>query len=352
MVRLKDIAERVGVSLMTVSKALRDEHDVSPATKARIKAMALQMGYVPDSSAQGLRTRTTRLFGVLVSALSSPIFSRVVLAIEERAHEMGYEVLVAQTLDLAEREETCLRRFLARRVDGLFVVPAYGLARDGRIYKELLARNIPTVVMGHTAPFCQGFVNVEADDLLASYFATRHLMKLGHKKIAFLTGPPGTPWTSERFEGYRRALREDGLDVDDRLVFQAGRTIEDGAKAALQFINEAADATAIQTVNDMVAIGCIEALLKQGLRVPQDISVVGFGNILLSQHFRVPLTTCRQPKYRLGAAAADAMQQLLKGKRPDSKRLPAELIVRDSSGTPPASSVVRQSKTKNTDATL
>src|SRR5712671_4027856 len=181
MVRLKDIAERVGVSLMTVSKALRDEHDVSPATKARIKAMALQMGYVPDSSAQGLRTRTTRLFGVLVSALSSPIFSRVVLAIEERAHEMGYEVLVAQTLDLAEREETCLRRFLARRVDGLFVVPAYGLARDGRIYKELLARNIPTVVMGHTAPFCQGFVNVEADDLLASYFATRHLMKLGHK---------------------------------------------------------------------------------------------------------------------------------------------------------------------------
>jgi LacI family transcriptional regulator len=226
------------------------------------------------------------------------------------------------------------------------------LARDGKIYRELLERNVPTVLMGHAAPFCNGFVNVEADDLLASYFATRHLMKLGHKRIAFLTGPPGTPWTAERFEGYRRALREDGLDVDDRLVFQAGRSIDDGAKAALQLINEATDATAIQTVNDMVAVGCVETLLKQGLRVPQDISVVGFGNILLGQHFRVPLTTCRQPKYRLGAAAVDAMQQLLKGKRPEAKRLPAELIVRDSSGTPPASSVIRQSKTKNTNATL
>jgi LacI family transcriptional regulator len=352
MIRLKDIAQRAGVSLMTVSKALRDAHDVSSATKARIRALAQQLGYVPDSSAQGLRTRTTRLFGVVVSALSSPIFSRVVLAIEERAYDLGYEVLVAQTLDLPEREEACLRRFLARRVDGLFIVPAYRLAHDGRIYKELLARNIPTVLMGHAAPFCSGFANVEADDLLASYFATRHLMKLGHKRIAFLCGPPGTPWSAERFEGYRRALREDGLDVDDKLVFQAGRSIEDGAKAALQLINESSDATAVQTVNDMVAVGCIETLLKQGLRVPQDVSVVGFGNILLGQHFRVPLTTCRQPKYRLGAAAMEAMQQLLKGKRPEPKRLPAELLVRESSGTAPASSIVRPSKKTNTNAIL
>src|SRR5205085_1658151 len=147
------------------------------------------------------------------------------------------------------------------------------LAHDGRVYKELLSRNVPTVLMGHAAPFCTGFVNVEADDLLASYFATRHLMKLGHKRIAFLGGPPGTPWSAERFEGYRRALREDGLDVDDKLVFQAGRSIDDGINAALQLINESSDATAVQCVNDTVAIGCIETLLKQGVRVPQDISV-------------------------------------------------------------------------------
>ena len=122
------------------------------------------------------------------------------------------------------------------------------------------------------------------------------------------------------------------MDVDDRLVFQAGRTIEDGAKAALQLINESTDATAVQAVNDLVAIGCADTLLKQGIRIPQDISVAGFGNTLLSQYFRVPLTTLRQPKLRLGMAAMDSLVELLRGGRPESKRLPADLVVRASTG--------------------
>jgi LacI family transcriptional regulator, galactose operon repressor len=347
MVRLKDIAARAGVGVMTVSKALRDKHDVSPETKTRVKLVAQQLGYVPNSSAQGLRTRTTKLFGIVVSTFTSPIFSRVVLAIEERAYELGYDVLIAQSLDIPEREEACVHRFLARRVDGLFIVPSYRMATEARIYQELLARKVPTIVLGHTVPFCNQFANVESDDLLGSYKATQHLLHLGHKRIAFFSGPPGTPWTQERFEGYRRALREAGLDVDEKLVFQAGRSIEDGAKAALQMINEGSDATAVQTVNDMLAVGCAETLLKQGLEIPGDVSVVGFGNILMSQHFRVPLTTSRQPKYRLGAAAVEAMQQLLKGKRPDSKRLAAELVIRASSGTAPATSAIKRLKTTN-----
>jgi LacI family transcriptional regulator len=347
MVRLKDIAARAGVGVMTVSKALRDKHDVSAETKTRVKLVAQQLGYVPNSSAQGLRTRTTKLFGIVVSTFTSPIFSRVVLAIEERAHELGYDVLIAQSLDIPEREEACVNRFLARRVDGLFIVPAYRIATEARIYQELLARKVPTIVLGHTVPFCNQFVNVESDDMTGSYLATQHLLHLGHKRIAFFSGPPATPWTQERFEGYRKALREAGLDVDDKLVFQAGRSIEDGAKAALQMINEASDATAVQTVNDMLAIGCAETLLKQGLKIPGDISVVGFGNILMSQHFSVPLTTSRQPKYRLGSAAVEAMQQLLKGKRPDSKRLAAELMIRASSGIAPATSAIKLLKTTN-----
>ena len=231
-------------------------------------------------------------------------------------------------------------------------MPAYRLTHDGRIYQELLARRVPTVLMGHITPFCGGFANVESDDLLGSYFATRHLMKLGHKRVAFLSGPPGTPWSTERLEGYRRALREDGIDMDDKLVFQAGRSIEDGSKAALQLINEASDATAIHTVNDTVAIGCMETLLQQGLQVPRDVSVVGFGNITMAQHFRVPLTTCRQPKYRLGVAAMESMQQLLKGVLPETKRLSAELIVRESSGTAPAASMIRPLTKTNTNAKL
>jgi LacI family transcriptional regulator len=344
MVKLKDIALRAGVSLMTVSKALRDAPDISAATKVRIGLLAKQLGYVPDTVASGLRTRRSRLFGLAVSSMTNPVFSRVVLAIEEHAHQLGYEILLAHTLNQPEREEMCLRRFLARRVDGLFISPVYRMAGEVPIYREIQAQDIPTVILGHTVPFCSQFVNVEADDLLGGYAAAAHLLKLGHKRIAFIAGPPAAPWTAERFEGYRRALRESGLDVDDRLVFQAGRTIEDGAKAAMQMINESCDATAIQAVNDMVAVGCADALIKQGVRIPEDMSIVGFGNTLLSEYFRVPLTTIRQPKFRLGASAVEAMQALLKGDRPDPKRLAATILIRSSTGTPPATSPLKRLK--------
>jgi DNA-binding LacI/PurR family transcriptional regulator len=344
MVRLKDIADRAGVSIMTVSKALRDEPDVSELTKIRLKLLAQEMGYVPDSTAQGLRNRTTRLLGLLIPSLANPIFARLVLAIQERAYELGYDVLLAYTLHNAEREETCIRRFLSRRVDGLFISPVYRMETEARIYQELLARKVPTVLLGHTAPFCSHFINVATDDLMAGYAMTQHLLQLGHKRIAFLSGPPATPWSKERFEGYRRALRQAGADVDETLVFQAGRTVEDGAKVAIQMINEAAGATAVQAVNDLVAVGCAEVLINQNVTVPEEISVVGFGNSIISEHFRVPLTTMNQPKHRLGAAALEAMLQLLRGGRPEPKRLPAQLVVRSSSGTAPATPVLERLK--------
>jgi LacI family transcriptional regulator len=334
MVRLKDIAERANVSVMTVSKALRDEPDVSVATKARIKLMAQQMGYVPDSTAQGLRTRTTKLFGLVIPASTDPIFARMVLAIEQRAHELGYDVLLVHTLNSPEREEACIRRLLSRRVDGIFISPVYRMEPEAHIYQELVSRRSPVVLLGPPAKFCSQFVSVQVDDLLGSYAAAQHLIKLGHKRIAFLSGPQAAPWSQDRFEGYRRALREGGMDVDDRLVFQAGGNVEDGVKAAVQMMNENCGATAIQAVNDLIAIGCADALLNQGIRIPQDISIVGFGNTLTSEYFRVPLTTVRQPKFRLGVAAMDVMIQILRSQRVESKRLPAELIVRASTAAP------------------
>jgi LacI family transcriptional regulator len=334
MVRLKDIAQHIGVSVMTVSKALRDEPDVSAATKARIKALAQQMGYVPDSSAQGLRTKTTKLFGLVIPSSTNPIYARIVFAIEERAHELGYDVLLTHTLNKPEREEICIRRMLSRRVDGLFISPVYRFEAEARIYQEIIARKTPTVLLGTPAPFCKSFPSIEVEELIGSYNATQYLLKLGHKRIAYLTGPSAAPWAHERFNGYRRALREAGLDVDDKLVFQAGNTIEDGTKAALQMLNEGCKATAVQAVSDLVAIGCADALLLQGLKIPDDISIVGFGNILLTEHFRVPLTTVRQPKFRLGIAAVETMMNLIRGEPFQSKRLPAELIERKSTAPP------------------
>jgi DNA-binding LacI/PurR family transcriptional regulator len=299
MVRLKDIAQRLGVSVMTVSKALRDAPDVSAATKAKIKSLAAQMGYVPDSSAQGLRTKTTKLFGVVIPSITNPIFARIIFAIEERAHDLGYDVLLAHSLNKPEREEHCIRHLLSRRVDGLFISPVYRFEAEARIYQEILTRKTPTVLLGSPALFCKNFPSVEIEEAIASYNVTQHLLKLGHK-----------------------------------LVFQSGSTIEDGTKAALQMLNENCHATAVQAVNDLVAIGCADALLSQGLKIPDDISITGFGNILLTEHFRVPLTTVRQPKFRLGIAAVEMMMSLIRGESVQSKRLPAELVERKSSAPP------------------
>ena len=258
----------------------------------------------------------------------------MIFAIEERAHELGYDVLLAQTMNQADRESDGLRRLLSRRVDGLLVSPVYRFEAEARIYQEIVARQTPTVLLGPPAPFCKNFISMEVDEVGASYQVTRHLIELGHRRIAYFTGPPAAPWAHERFEGYRRAHRETSLEVDDKLVFAAGSTLEDGTKAALQMLNEDCRPTAVQGVNDLVAIGCAETLRQQGLRIPEDLSVAGFGNILAAEFYRVPLTTISQPKYRLGIAAMETMVNLIRGEKAVSRRLPAELIQRQSTAAP------------------
>jgi DNA-binding LacI/PurR family transcriptional regulator len=334
MIRLKDIAERAGVSVMTVSKVMRDAKDISADTKARVRKLADELGYVPDLMAQNMRSRTTRLLGLILPSVANPLYARVILALEEKANELGYDLLLTHSLNKPEREEACIRRMISRRVDGLFIFPVYRFAASAAGYEELRKRGIPTVVLGQVADFCRDFVNVESDDVFASQIATRHLIELGHRRIAYFSGPQTSPAAKDRLEGYQRALREAGIAPDDHLIFSAGSTIEEGEATALQMLNEMPDVTAIQTFNDLVAIGAANTLLRQGVRVPEDLSMVGFGNILISEHFRVPLTTMRQPKLRLGFAAFDLMTALLAGDKPDARRLPTEIVVRESSGKP------------------
>ena len=334
MIRLKDIAQKAGVSVMTVSKVLRDEPDISAATKVRIRLLAQQMGYVPDRMAQALRGRSPRLFGLLIASPTNPVFVRIIMAIEQRAQELGYDLLIGHTLNELAREEYYIRRFLSRRIDGLFLTPVYRMESEAPAYEELARHRLPTVLLGHRAPFCKQFANVGVDDLGASAIATRHLIALGHRRIAFFAGPRVSPGAQERFNGYRLALKEAQIPEDERLVFQAGSTTEEGKSAALQLLNEAPHVTAVQTANDLVAIGAADIFLDQGIRIPEQLSVVGFGNVLTSEYFRVPLTTIRQPKYQLGLAAVDIMLKLLQGQPPASKRLPAEIIVRKSTAPP------------------
>ena len=320
---------------MTVSKALRDAKDISVKTKARIRQLALEMGYVPDAMAQSLRTRSTRLLGLMISSATNPIFARTLMALEEWAFQLGYELLVSHTLNQPDREETCIRRMLARRVDGIFLAPVYRFEQTAPIYEELKRQKSPVVILGNRAPFCGSFPAIEVDDEAASKSLTEHLIEHGHKKIAFFAGPQVSPPANARFEGYKRALRDAGIEFDDRLVYAAGSTIDEGTKAATQFIDEKCDATAIQCVNDLVAVGAGNVLLNQGVKIPQEVSLVGFGNILTSEHFRVPLTTARQPKFRLGAQAMEVMQAMLRKEQVQNRLLSAEVTLRQSSGPAP-----------------
>ena len=222
----------------------------------------------------------------------------------------------------------------SRRVEGMFVLPVHRLQPEAKLYQELAASRLPVVLLGPTALFCSQFVSVAGDDEAGSFAATRHLLDLGHRRIAFLAGPIAAPWARERLEGHQRALRDAGLEFDDRLLFPAGSTLDDGAKAANQLLPELAQFTAVQACCDLVAIGCANALLNAGIRIPDDLSLVGFGNILTAEYFRVPLTTVRQPKRRLGNAAMDLMSKLLRGQPAESVRLPATLSVRASTAAP------------------
>lgn len=340
MIRLKDIAERAGVSIMTVSKVLRDAPDISAATKLRVRALAQEMGYVPHAMAAGLRTRSTRLLGLVIPGIVNPVYSRLVMAIEDRAFESGFDLFLAHTLERTEREELVIRRLLARRVEGLFVVPVPRLGEGPPIYHELSRLNVPVVVVGPSPGYCNGFARVTTDETTASREMTQHLLGLGHRRIAYLAGHTVSPSAQARLEGHRRSLRDAGVEGDDRLVFQAGTTLEEGFQATLELIRESPGVTAIQAVNDLVAMGALNALFSQGIRVPEDVSVAGFGDILGADTARVPLTTMREPMFRLGTAAMEAMQKLVRGEGTDSQVLRAELLIRRSTAAPTVNTMI------------
>ena len=332
MIRLKDIAREAGVSVMTVSKALRNAPDIAARTKLRIGELAKRMGYTPNLGARSLRNQETKLLGLVIPATTDPIFARIVMAIEQCALDHGYELILHHSWNETEREEIILQNLISRRVDGIFLSPVYRMGSEVAAYSELKKRRIPTVIMGPLADFCKDFVNVQTLGNESAFGMTQHLIDLGHKRIAFFAGPRFSERAISRQEGYRRALRENGIEEDPSLVFNGGTTITEGGNAAKHFLEEKTQATAIQTVNDLVAIGAANVFLDHGLIIPDELSIAGFGNILSSEHYRVPLTTIRQPKFRMGMAAFDSMLKLITKKQVEPQRMIGEVLVRKSTG--------------------
>lgn len=318
---------------MAVSKALRDAPDISAATKSRVQAEARRHNYIPNRAAQNLRLRRSGLLGVVVPQINHTYYSQLVWGIERQTDASGLQVLLAHSLDQAENELKQVQKLISRQVEALLLVPAVRWQHRLATLELIRSSRIPTVLLDAYPAGAENFPNVSwvvCDDQRGGQLATEHLLELGHKEILFLAGPNGSSSSAGRFIGYQKALAAAGVAYTDARVFLADKDIGSGRKAMAQALSEKASFSAVVAYNDSVAIGAVETLLQQGFRIPEDISVVGFGDGILSSIFRVPLTTIRVPQMEMGESAVRLAIELQKGTPVQPRQLPIDITVRAS----------------------
>jgi DNA-binding LacI/PurR family transcriptional regulator len=323
-----DVARLAGVSTATVSRALNGTGQIAPATRATIEAAVEQLGYRPNTIARSLVTKSTQTIALLLPDITNPFYAALVSGIQQTALAQGWTMLLCTTESDAEREELYLRVLRAKQVDGALVdglvLPPDRIARfveDGFpivcLDRDIDSRSIPLV---------------QVDNRLGGRIATRHLVDLGHARIAHVTGAGELGISDERLAGYRDALTEAGLPVDFQLVEEGRFTDDGGHDAARRLLERQPDLTAIFAANDLSALGVMNAVAEAGRRVPDDVSVVGFDDLHLSAYTSPPLTTIRQPAVEIATLATEILIGLTRGQQAERMRhlLEPELVVRAS----------------------
>lgn len=336
-VTIKDVAERAGVSHPTVSRALRGDSSVTPKTTGRIRQIALDLGYIPSAAARSLKTNRTCVVGVLVHRVSDPFYSQVIDGIQDTLQPKGYSIFLASTNNDQTRRAEIIRAMTERRVDGLiicsmFITPEYR--------SEIEAYGAPLILLHNRATETTAFT-LYHDDCFGARQMTRHLLDLGHTRIAFMGNTRAGRESAERLEGFMQELNAARVVVEPRYIVHAAFGQSPAAIEPVQALLALAEPpTALVCFNDVLAIGALQVLHNAGIRVPADWSVTGFDNITIAEFMNPPLTTFNQPKYTLGAQAA---RQLLE--RMDSTDsedsvsgvvpLRGEILVRASTAPPP-----------------
>ncbi len=340
-VSIKDIARAAGVSHSTVSRALRDSPLVSEETRARIQALAREMGYTPDAIAQSLQAGRTFTIGVVVTSIADPFFVDVVDGVERVARPAGFSVFLNSSLNDPEQELLVIETFHRRRVDGIILASS----RIGVEHAERLAQmGVPIVQVSSQADTEQDFLHsVAVDDQAGARLAVEHLLALGHRRIGYI-GVTNRPRSNRRrLQGYREALRQAGVQPQEQWIHVAelhGVTPDGDVEAGRKLLPKLWEAgtTAVFCYNDMVAIGALLACHNLDIPVPTAYSVVGFDDIALTRYVVPPLTTVHQPKRRMGQLGMKMLLQLLDGEEvePRHRTLAPELVVRESTAAPPA----------------
>ncbi len=331
-VTIRDIAQRVGKSITTVSRALHDYDDVSPATKALVRQVAAEMGYTPDSTARRLQKQRTDTLGLVLPTFgprfSDPFFSEFIAGVGNQAAELGFDLMVATRSPGAGEMETYHTFTQSRRVDGFIIVRTR--QQDPRI-AYLLQADYPFVAFGRT-DIAAEYAWVDEDGAYGMGLIARHLITLGHRAIAFISAPQTYTFARHRLEGFRQALQESGLHMPAAYLQTGNLTEEGGYQAAKTLLALDSPPTAIAACNDLMALGAYRAAQERGLRVGADIAITGFDNIPIAEYVHPPLTTAQQPIYRIGKQVCAMLVSLIEGRPLDEERIlyRPNLVVRGS----------------------
>jgi len=334
MATIRDVAEKAGVSVATVSHVINGTRKVAPETEVRVRRVMEELGYQPNAIAQSLRKRTTYVIGILVSDITNPFFATLVRGAEDAALEAGYSVIVCNSDEDPGKEDHYIRVLWQRRVDGMLIA----VTRDGTspAIRELVQRKIPFVFVDRKAN------GIDADAVLSdnfggAYQATCHLIERGHKRIGIILGIPGATTTEERLAGYCQALKENDLPLTKELIVWGYYRVKEGQKAASQLLSLSYPPTAIFSTNNLMTLGLLQELFYRNIKIPQEIAVVTFDDLDWSNIFYPPLTVVRQDPYQMGYQSVHLLLTRLRAKTEKTTmdkyieiRVPTKLIIRQS----------------------
>ncbi len=293
------VARRALVSTATVSRTINGSAGVQPETAERVRNAIAELGFYPDINARALGSGRSSLYGLIISDITNPFFPELVKAFEDIAVEHGKEILIANTGYDPKRLDSCINRMLQRRVDGVAIMTS---EMDDALLKGLRARKLPLVLLESHAEG-PGVSSVRIDHTAGMLLAVQHLAGLGHTKVGFIGGPLTLATARDRDGAYRDACRQHRIHIPGNSIAQGDHGVAGGYKAMQHLLTNGSALTAVVCSNDLTAIGAMELIYEHGLRVPEDISVVGYDDILLSAYTRPGLTTVSVSREELASAA-------------------------------------------------
>lgn len=323
-VTLLDVAREAGVSPSTVSRILNGTATVSAAKRKAVEDAIKNMGFEPNPLAQSLKSGRSMTVGIVVQDISSPFFSEILRGVDDGLNSTGYASVIVSGHWNASEEAARIKLLLARKVDGLILLS--GRIEDKAVLQFATQR--PIVATGRSLKSATA-IGFKLDNQNGAYQAVRHLIELGHRRIAFVTGPSNNTDANERLAGYKQALKSADIPFEPGLVVEGDFHEASGLMAVNRLFDTQQQFSAIFAGNDLIAYGVRLSLYRKGIRVPEDISLIGFDDLPGSLYTTPPLTTIRQPLYDMGLVATTALLGLIGGKPVDVELPPVELVVRE-----------------------